>query len=75
MIEAGKFLINNILPIVTDIINSPPVDFVITQIENLIKTLEDNQFPGFETISNTIGDLVKKIQIPGVGLLPGLIGS
>jgi murein DD-endopeptidase MepM/ murein hydrolase activator NlpD len=69
MIEAGKFLIENVLPIINDILKSPPVDFVITQIENLIKTLED-KFPEFETINNTIGDLVKKIQgvvLPGGG--------
>ena len=69
MIEAGKFLIGTVLPIINDILKSPPVDFVITQIENLIKTLEDT-FPGLETISNTVGDLFKKIQgvvLPGGG--------
>ena len=69
MIEAGKFLIGTVLPIINDILKSPPVDFVITQIEDFIKTLEDT-FPGIETISNTIGDLVKKMQgvvLPGGG--------
>jgi hypothetical protein len=67
MIEAGKFLIKNILPIVTDIINSPPVDFVITQIESLIKTLQDN-FPQLEEISKNIEssiEEIKNIQLPG----------
>ena len=32
MIEAGKFLIENVLPIINDILKSPPVDFVIKQI-------------------------------------------
>ncbi len=70
MIEAGKFLIGTVLPIINDILKSPPVDFVITQIESLIKTIGD-QFPQLEKV---IEDL-KNIQIPGMGLLKDLIGT
>ncbi len=70
MIEAGKFLIDTVLPIINDILKSPPVDFVITQIESLIKTIGD-QFPQLEKV---IEDL-KNIQIPGMGLLKDLIGT
>ena len=67
LLEAGKFLIENVLPIVNDILKSPPVDFVKTQIENLIKTLQDN-FPQLEEISknieNAIGE-IKNIPLPG----------
>jgi len=67
MIEAGKFLIGTVLPIINDIINSAPVDFVITQIESLIKNLEDN-FPGLEEITKNIENAVeqiKNIKLPG----------
>jgi murein DD-endopeptidase MepM/ murein hydrolase activator NlpD len=67
LLEAGKFLIDTVLPIINDILKSPPVDFVKTQIENLIKTLQDN-FPGFEEISKNIENAIeqiKNIQLPG----------
>ena len=67
MIEAGKFLIENVLPIINDILKSPPVDFVITQIESLIKTLED-KFPGLKEITKNIEnafDSIKNMQLPG----------
>ena len=70
MIEAGKFLIGTVLPIINDILKSPPVDFVITQIESLIKTIQDN----FSQLEKVIEDL-KNIQIPGMGLLKDLIGT
>jgi murein DD-endopeptidase MepM/ murein hydrolase activator NlpD len=61
LLEAGKFLIDTVLPIINDILKSPPVDFVKTQIENLIKTLQDN-FPGLENISNTVQNALNQIQ-------------
>lgn len=67
LLEAGKFLIENVLPIINDILKSPPVDFVKTQIENLIKTLQDN-FPGLEEITKNIESAIgeiKNIQLPG----------
>jgi hypothetical protein len=70
MIEAGKFLIGTVLPIINDILKSPPVDFVITQIESLIKTIGD-QFPQLEQF---IQDL-KNLEIPGKGLLKDLVGT
>ena len=69
MIEAGKFLIGTVLPIINDILKSPPVDFVITQIESLIKTLKDN-FPQLEEISKNIEssiEEIKNIQLPDTG--------
>jgi len=70
MIETGKFLINTVLPIINDIINSAPTQFIKTQIESLIKTI-GNQFPQLEKV---VEDL-KNIQIPGMGLLKDLIGT
>jgi len=70
MIEAGKFLIGTVLPIINDIINSAPAQFIKTQIESLIKTIGD-QFPQLEKV---VEDL-KNIQIPGMGLLKNLIGT
>jgi len=70
MIEAGKFIINTVLPIINDIINSAPAQFIKTQIESLIKTIGD-QFPQLEKV---VEDL-KNIQIPGMGLLKDLIGT
>ena len=70
MIEAGKFLIDTVLPIINDIINSEPAQFIKTQIESLIKTIGD-QFPQLEKV---VEDL-KNIQIPGMGLLKDLIGT
>ena len=70
MIEAGKFIINTVLPIINDIINSAPAQFIKTQIESLIKTIGD-QFPQLEKV---LEDL-KNIQIPGMGLLKDLIGT
>jgi len=70
MIEAGKFLIDTVLPIIKDIINSAPAQFIKTQIESLIKTIGD-QFPQLEKV---VEDL-KNIQIPGMGLLKDLIGT
>jgi len=67
MIEAGKFLIGTVLPIINDILKSPPIDFVITQIESLIKTLKNN-FPQLEEISKNIEssiEEIKNIQLPG----------
>jgi len=67
MIEAGKFLIENVLPIINDILKSPPVDFVITQIESLIKTIQDN-FPQLEEVTKTLEGAiqgVKNIRLPG----------
>jgi hypothetical protein len=70
LLEAGKFLINTVLPIINDIINSAPAQFIKTQIENLIKTIGD-QFPKLEKVVNDL----KNIQIPGMGLLKDLIGT
>lgn len=70
MIEAGKFIINTVLPIINDIINSAPAQFIKTQIESLIKTIGD-QFPQLEKV---VEDL-KNIEIPGMGLLKNLIGT
>tara|TARA_Y100000385_G_scaffold220996_1_gene230616 strand:+ start:2083 stop:4074 length:1992 start_codon:yes stop_codon:yes gene_type:complete len=70
MIEAGKFLIGTVLPIINDILKSPPVDFVITQIESLIKTIGD-QFPKLEKLVEDLGN----IEIPGKGLLKDFIGT
>jgi hypothetical protein len=69
-LEAGKFLINTVLPIINDIINSAPAQFIKTQIESLIKTIGD-QFPKLEKVVNDL----KNIQIPGMGLLKDLIGT
>jgi hypothetical protein len=70
LLEAGKFLINTVLPIINDIINSAPAQFIKTQIESLIKTIGD-QFPKLEKVVNDL----KNIQIPGMGLLKDLIGT
>ena len=70
MIEAGKFVIDTVLPIINDIINSAPAEFIKTQIESLIKTIGD-QFPQLEKV---VEDL-KNIDIPGKGLLKDLIGT
>ena len=67
MIEAGKFLIKTVLPIINDILKSPPVDFLKTQIENLIKTLKDN-FPQLEEIGKNIESAIgeiKAVKLPG----------
>ena len=77
MIEAGKFLIDTVLPIINDILKSPPVDFAITQIENLIKTLQDN-FPAFEEVTKNIKNVIKQIgdiQLPGGKTVGGGAGQ
>jgi hypothetical protein len=55
------------LPIINDIINSAPAQFIKTQIENLIKTLQDN-FPQLEEIGKNIESAieeVKAVKLPG----------
>jgi len=70
MIEAGKFLIGTVLPIINDIINSAPAQFIKTQIESLIKTIGD-QFPQLEKVMEDLSN----IDIPGKGLLKNFLGT
>ena len=77
MIEAGKFLIGTVLPIINDILKSPPVDFVITQIESLIKTIQNN-FPQLEEITKAFESAiagVKNIKLPGGKTIGETVGD
>lgn len=61
LMEAGKFLIKTIPPIIDNIKKLIPAETIKTGIENFIKTLE-NTFPGLEEISNNIKKAINEIK-------------